>query len=463
MTRRIGLIGLGTMGRALALNLRDHGLEVIGFDSEDEARAAFVAAGAGLAPSSLPDLIAALPSPRVVLILVPAGAAVDRVMDALRPLLAAGDVVADCGNSHYGETVRRCRSWAVTGLHWLGVGVSGGESGARHGPAMMAGGGSEALDRIEPLLAPSAAMSGAGRCFGRFGGAGAGHFVKMVHNGIEYAEMQLIAEACLVLRRHLGLSAAATAALFAEWAAGDQGSYLLEISAAILAEIDTDSGKPLLDLVADAAEQKGTGHWTVTAAAELGVAAPTIAAAVNARLLSAALTDRAQVRDRLAPVSPAGSDCEVAQVGEALLAARLCAFAQGIAVLRAARRAFGWDLDPAEAVRVWSGGCIIRTRLLAPLAEAMAGGGEGVNLLALSPVAGRLATADAGWRRVVAAAAFGGLPVPALASALAYRDGLASARPGTELIQAQRDCFGAHGYGRIDRPGRFHSTWGVEP
>jgi 6-phosphogluconate dehydrogenase len=394
---------------------------------------------------------------------VPAGAAVDEQLDALLPLLEPGDVVIDGGNSHFRDTARRADKAAARGVDFLGLGISGGETGARLGPSIMAGGAKPAWDRVSGLFSAIAAQHNGEACCAWFGGGGAGHFVKMIHNGIEYADMQAIAETYGCLRDGLGLPAAEAARLFAGWQSGPLASYLIEITAAILGTQEKN-GTATVETILDRAAQKGTGQWASVAAMEIGVAAPTLAEAVSARLVSAAKPARERTAAMLgASVRVYGGDKDalIRDLADALLAARIAVYAQGFAVIAAAREAFGWkDLSLADVARVWQGGCIIRARLLDDLRAGFAAAPAETNLLLLPAVTQTLARVEAGWRRVVATAVTQGWPVPGIGSALAWFDGLRTARSAANLIQAQRDYFGAHGLERLDAPGKsVHLTW----
>ncbi len=453
MGAAIGIVGLGVMGRGLADNIAGRGFSVAVHDRNPEALAA---AGAVLACSSLSDLVAALERPRRVLLMVNAGRPVDDVLDLLSPLLAAGDVVADAGNSHFADTERRAQGMGNGGILFVGAGISGGEAGARLGPAIMVGGAEDAWKALAPILTAIAARVDGAPCCARVGPGGAGHFVKMVHNGIEYAAMQLIAEAGQLLRDLGGLSHAALGEVFAAWNRGELESYLVGITSGILATTDRDTGRPLVEMILDTAGQKGTGMWSGVAALELGVAAPTLVEAVCARALSARKAERvAASRVLSGPAAMPVDDVPalIDDVGEALLASLICAYAQGFALIEAGSKAHDWGIDLPAVAGLWRGGCIIRARLLDRL-----GGAAGAAIT--SPeVAGRLAAAQDSWRRTAGLAVAHGIPAPALLSALAWYDLSRSGRTWASLIQAQRDCFGAHTYERIDRPGRFHTRW----
>jgi 6-phosphogluconate dehydrogenase len=463
----IGLIGLGVMGRNLALNIADNGFTVAAWDPWPDAVRDFSASETvGDRPVSIHgsviDMVAALKTPRAVLLMVKAGEPVDAQIADLSGRLEAGDLIVDGGNSHYRDTMRRCMDLEGRGLRFLGTGVSGGEEGARHGPAIMAGGGDEAYARVAPMLEAIAASVEGEPCCAHVGGDGAGHFVKMIHNGIEYADMQLIAEVYFLMKNRLGLSYAEMRATFAEWNQGDLDSYLIEITADILGKTDPESGDPMLDVILDRAGQKGTGVWSSVAALELGVPAPTIAEAVFARALSALKDERLRAAEVLAePVADFDADPSefVSALRDALLASKICAYAQGFAVIRAASREFGWSIDLGHVSTIWRGGCIIRARFLDRIREAYARDAKLANLLLDPYFRDIMERSRAGWRRVVATAAADGLPAPALASALAYFDSYRSGRLWADLIQAQRDYFGAHTFERVDQPGTFHVDW----
>jgi 6-phosphogluconate dehydrogenase len=443
------------MGRSLALNIRDRGWGLVAWDPASEARTRLGAEGVTVV-ESLAELVPALDPPRAVLAMVPAGTPVDALLAELAPLLQAGDCVVDGGNSHYRDTVRRARALAAKEIGYLGLGVSGGEAGARHGPALMLGGDPDPAARLGPLLEAIAARVDGEACAVYLGPDGAGHFTKMLHNGIEYAEMQLIAEAVFLLRHLGGLAPAAMAEIFRAWNRGPLGSYLIEISAEIVGTRDPETGRPLLDLIRDRAGEKGTGRWAAIAALELGVAAPTLAEAVFARSLTA----------RPAPIATdaASRPTEdaarlVADLEGALLAARVAVYAQGFAVLRAAGPVHGWALPLARIARLWRGGCIIRAGILTRIAEAFERRPELPNLLQDAALAGLVDRGLGGWRRALGSATAAAISTPALASALAYRDALASPRLWADMIQAQRDYFGRHGFERTDKPGLFHHDW----
>jgi len=464
MKTQLGMIGLGVMGRNLALNVADHGFGVAGWDLDPEARSAF----AGSAPAiqvapDLPALVATLQRPRTLMLMVPAGRPVDLVLAELVPLLEEGDIVIDGGNTWFEDTNRRERSLAQSGLYYFGVGVSGGEDGARNGPALMPGGDPNSYRSIAPLLEAIAAKTEAGPCVGHVGPQGAGHFVKMVHNGIEYADMQLIAEAYDVLRRIYGLDAKRLGEVFAEWNRGTLESFLIEITAKIFSVRDQVTGDALVELVLDRAGQKGTGRWTVKAALDLGVAIPTITAAVDARILSSHKAQRevAQGHYALEVARAEPTSAAVDRVRDALFAAKICAYAQGMSVIRAASHSYDWKIDCAEIARIWKGGCIIRARFLDTIRSAYAAASDLPNLLVEPHFVGLMSEHQAALRELVGLAAAQGVPTPALSASLAYFDAYRSARLPQNLTQAQRDAFGAHTYLRVDDPSgeALHTDW----
>ncbi len=464
--KSLGLIGLGVMGENLALNFERNGFSVCGFDLDQSKRQQFAQRTQGLQASvadTLPALVAALQTPRRILIMVPAGNAVDAVLGELRPWLTAGDVVIDGGNTLYTDTARRIASLQDSGILYVGAGVSGGEEGALRGPALMPGGSPEAWPLVAPMLQAIAAKADDGQpCCDWMGSGGAGHFVKMVHNGIEYADMQMICEAWWLMKHLLAMSPAQCSAVFRAWNQGELGSYLIGITADILATQDPDTGDALVHLILDTAEQKGTGKWTSQVALDLGVTAPTIADAVFARTVSALKTERVAASAILTgPQAQAGQDAAtlLPQIRDALLAAKVCAYAQGFALLRAADREYGWGLSFERIAKVWRAGCIIRAQLLEDIRRAFDARVDLPNLLIDTHFAGLMAQAQQALREVVARAALQGVPAPAFMSALSYYDAYRSARLPANLLQAQRDYFGAHTYQRTDRPGQFHTRW----
>jgi 6-phosphogluconate dehydrogenase len=454
----LGLIGAGVMGRALASNLADHGVTVIVFDRDAAARARVASDPRLTAVDSAAALAARLPAPRAVLLMVNAGAPVDGSIAALLPHLAPGDIIVDGGNSDWRDTTRRTAELTAAGFDFVGLGVSGGEEGARRGPALMAGGSEAAYARIAPWLTAIAARADGRPCVAWFGPGAGGHFTKMAHNAIEYGVMQAIGEAVQVLRAGLGLSSKEMQEDVLAWGQGPRTSYLLELSADILGRSDRETGRPLIEVISDKAGQKGTGGWAVEAALSLGVALPSLAEAVFARTLSGA-PERGEAVARLGTSTKAGDAAIREDLGDALFAATLACYAQGFQLIRAGAAEAGWVRDPARAARVWQAGCILRAKLLVEVEAAYVAEPELPNLLLapnLKPVVEACLPA---WRRVVGFAAMQGIAVPVLSSSLAYLDGLRTAAGPTTMVQAMRDGFGAHGFLRLDKPGSHHADW----
>jgi 6-phosphogluconate dehydrogenase len=412
---------------------------------------------------SLEELLAGFGRPRRVLMMVPAGRPVDDLIAQLRRGLAAGDLLIDGGNSHFLDTRRRIGELDGTGILYIGTGVSGGEEGALRGPAIMPGGNAAAWPLIKPIFQQIAAKAPDGApCCEWIGPDGAGHFVKMIHNGIEYADMQMIGEAYVLMERVLGLTPTEMQGIFEEWNQGELNSYLIEITAAILGKMDEETGKPLVHMILDTAEQKGTGKWTSAVALDLGAPAQTIAIAVFARMMSALKAERvAAARVLGGPELRFTGDRQafVTMIRQALYASKVCCYAQGFQLLRAAHEEYGWDLQFGTIAALWRAGCIIRARFLAKIKEAYDRSPGLANLLLDRYFAGAIRDASPGWRRVVATAAELGVAVPAFGSALAYYDSYRTAVLPANLLQAQRDFFGAHTYRRIDRDGVFHTAW----
>ena len=470
----IGMIGLGVMGRNLALNMADRGYRVAAYDREPAATAALVAGEAAGQPivgcGSYDEFVGALSRPRRVMLMVNAGPPVDDVIGRITPLLEPGDILIDGGNSYFEDTERRIAETARSGVLFLGVGISGGEEGARHGPSIMPGGRPEAWPALREILQAIAAKVGPRGeipCCDWVGPGGAGHYVTMVHNGIEYGDMQLIAEAYGLLRDGLGLEAAELYDVFAEWNRGELDSYLIEITRDIFSVRDPEGGGALVDRVLDAAGQKGTGRWTGKQALDLGVPTTLITEAVFARALSAQKDERARASGVLsgprAALEAFRREVErrsfVEQVRRALYASKITSYAQGFVQLRAASAERGWDLRCGDLAMLWRGGCIIRAAFLERIKSAFDRDPQLVNLL-LDPYFREALEANQGaWREVVSVAARIGAWTPAFGAALAYFDGYRSARLPHNLLQAQRDYFGAHTYQRTDRPGTFHTDW----
>lgn len=466
-TYQVGVLGVGVMGRNLAWNIADHGYTVAVWNREADMLAEVLAAAPGRlhGTATLEEFVGALERPRRILIMITAGKPVDYVLDALEPLLEAGDIVIDGGNSWFEDTRRREDRLTARGLHFFGVGVSGGEDGARHGPSLMPGGKAEAYPRIQPVLEAIAARTDSGPCVTHVGPDGAGHFAKMVHNGIEYADMQFIAEAYDVLRRVGGLDAPALATTFAAWNRGPLESFLIEITGQVFTVVDPRTGGWLVDHVLDKAGQKGTGKWTVQMALDLGVSIPSIAAAIDARVLSsmkdARVAASAVLRGPAAPPAVADVAALTADVHDALYAAKLVAYAQGTALIRAGSDKYSWGIALDELARIWKGGCIIRARVLDTIMHAYKRDPALASLLLDPGIATALDAAQGAWRRVIALAIAHGIPVPAMASSLAYYDSYRTASLPQNLTQAQRDAFGSHTYQRSDAPaeGFVHTDW----
>ena len=458
--RELGMVGLGVMGRNLLLNMADHGFRVGGFDLNGEAVDALRAEAGGriLAASTLRELVGSLATPRALVMLVPAGAPVDAVVRDLAPLLAPGDVLIDAGNSHFRDTAAREEALAERGVAFLGVGVSGGESGARHGPSMMPGGSREGYERVRPVLERVAAVVDGEPCVAWLGTGAAGHYVKMVHNGIEYGVMQLIAESWDLLSRGLGLPLAEIREAMEGWRRSEVAGFLVDTTYRVLSQVDARTGGPLLPLIRDVARQKGTGRWTSEDALALGVPIPTIDAAVAMRHLSAREEARgAMGRAMGSPVRAAETSVTARQVHGALYAGMLLTFAQGMELLRTASDAYGYGLDLDTVARIWRGGCIIRSALLGRLREALRGGLP--TPLAHPAVATELAAHEGDLRAVVGLATARGIAAPAMMASLGLLDAYRSERLPTSLIQGQRDLFGAHRYERTDAEGTFHTEW----
>jgi 6-phosphogluconate dehydrogenase len=463
----IGVVGMAVMGRNLALNIESRGHAVSIFNRSREKTDQVIAEHGDkrLVPTyTIEEFVQSLEKPRRILLMVKAGAGTDAVIDELKPLLDKGDILIDGGNTNFNDTIRRNKELADAGLHFIGTGVSGGEEGALHGPSIMPGGPRDAYDLVAPILTEIAARADDGKpCVAYMGPDGAGHYVKMVHNGIEYGDMQLIAESYAVLKHVLGLSNAELAKVYSRWNDGELDSYLIDITAKIFGTKDDDTGRDLVDVILDRAEQKGTGKWTSHSALDLGVPLPVITEAVFARVLSSLKDERVAASGKLAG-PPAKTftgdrDAFIAAVGRALYLSKIVSYAQGFAQLRAASDAYHWHLDYGTIAQIWRGGCIIRARFLQNITDAYAEHGDLNNLL-LAPYFQDIATKyQAALREVVRAAVDAGVPVPCFSSAIAYYDGYRSERLPANLLQAQRDFFGAHTFERIDREGSFHADW----
>jgi len=461
-----GLIGMGTMGQNLALNIEHHGFSVAVYNRTAARTREFMerrAAGKNIvAGYTIEEFVGLLKTPRKIMMMVKAGPPVDAVIEQLKPHLEPGDIIIDGGNSFFGDTERREKDLAALGIHFIGTGISGGEYGALHGPSIMPGGPREAYELVEPIFKAIAAKVNGDPCVTYIGPRGAGHYVKMVHNGIEYGDMQLIAESYDLLSRGAGLSAAELHQIFADWNRGELSSYLIKITADIFAKVDEETGKPLVDVILDEAKQKGTGKWTSQNALDLGVPTPTTNVAVIARIISAYKEERVRASKVLSGPSPKyEGDRErlIRALRAALYAAKICSYAQGFALLRAASTEYKYNLPLAEIARIWRGGCIIRAQFLDKIRAAFERDPDLPNLLLDPEFAEAVQSRQDEWRFVVQTAVGLGIPCPAFAVSLAYYDAYRSERLPANLIQAQRDYFGAHTYRRIDKEGSFHTEW----
>ena len=465
----IGLIGLAVMGENLVLNMESHDFQVAVFNRTTSKVDAFMegrARGRNIVGChSIEELVSKLERPRKVFLLVKAGAAVDAFIDSIIPHLELGDIIIDGGNSHFPDTIRRTAYVESKGLLYVGTGVSGGEEGALKGPSIMPGGSAAAWPHVKEIFQSISAKVGDGSpCCEWLGSDGAGHFVKMVHNGIEYGDMQMICEAYALMRNVLGMPPAEISTVFGEWNEGELDSYLIEITRDILAKTDDETGKPMVDIIMDKAGQKGTGRWTSLAALDLGVPAQTIAEAVFARALSAIKDERLVASQKLAgPGAKFSGDKNafIEQLRQALYASKICSYAQGYQLLRAAAGEYQWDMNYGEIALMWRGGCIIRAQFLGNIKDAYDSNPGLQNLLLDDYFKDAVENSQLAWRQVVATAVEHGVPVPAFSSALAYYDGYRSAVLPANLLQAQRDYFGAHTYERVDKPvgEYFHTNW----
>ena len=465
----IGLIGLAVMGENLVLNMESHGFRAAVYNRHTEKVDAFInGRGAGknfVGCHSIEELCANLKSPRKIMMMVKAGKPVNDLIEQLIPHLDAGDIIIDGGNSFFPDTIRRTKYLAEKGLRFIGTGVSGGEEGALLGPAIMPGGAPEAWPAVKPIFqAISAKVAGGRPCCEWVGNDGAGHYVKMVHNGIEYGDMQMICEAYWILKNILGLSAAELHEVFEEWNQGELNSYLIEITSNIFTKTDPDTGKPVVDIILDTAGQKGTGKWTSQSALDLGAAAPTVAEAVFARCISAIKEERVAAAKVLGgKVKPFTGDKKafIESVRKALYASKICSYAQGFQLMRLAAKEYNWDLQYGDIALLWRGGCIIRASFLDKIKAAFDKNPDLANLLLDDFFHAIIDDCQEAWREVVATAVLAGIPVPAFSSALTYFDGYRSANLSANLLQAQRDYFGAHTYERVDRPRGeiYHTEW----
>ncbi|HVR41562.1 MAG TPA: decarboxylating NADP(+)-dependent phosphogluconate dehydrogenase [Thermoanaerobaculia bacterium] len=462
---KFAMIGLAVMGENLALNIEDHGFPIAVWNREPDKTDAFVAKNPGrkVTPTkSFAELAAALERPRRIMMMIKAGAPVDQTLDNLVPHLEPGDVVIDGGNSWFKETQDRTRRLESTGIHFVGSGVSGGEEGARFGPSLMPGGSNESWEAIRAVFEAIAAKSDSGACVTHVGPDGAGHFVKMVHNGIEYGDMQLIAEAYELLRKGHGANADQLAGIFDQWNTGPLESFLIEITSKIFRKRDDETGSPLVDKILDKAGQKGTGKWTAQVALDLAVPIPTIAAAIDARVLSS-MKDERVAASKVFGVDPPfpAPETFVQDVHEALYASKICSYAQGMALIQAGSREWNWSIDMREIARIWKAGCIIRAKFLDSIMRAYERNAALPNLLLDETFRDAITNAQAAWRRCVAYAQTNGIAIPALSSSLAYFDSYRTANLPQNLTQAQRDYFGAHTYQRNDLENApfVHTDW----
>jgi 6-phosphogluconate dehydrogenase len=463
----IGVVGLAVMGSNLARNLASReGNTVAVYNRTWERTETLITEHPEanfIASEKIEDFVASLQKPRTAIIMVQAGRGTDAVIDQLAELMEPGDIIVDGGNALFTDTIRREENIRAKGLHFVGTGISGGEEGALNGPSIMPGGTKESYETLGPILASIAARAEDGEpCVTHIGADGAGHFVKMIHNGIEYADMQLIAEAYDLLRRAAGYSPADIADIFDEWNKGDLDSYLIEITAQVLRQVDEKTGQPFVDVVLDQAGSKGTGVWTVQNALDLGIPVSGIGEAVFARALSSKPAQRAAAADLPGPSSPVAiEDREqfVEDVRRALYASKIVAYSQGFDAIVAGAEKYGWQIDLGQVAKIWRAGCIIRARFLGQITEAYTQTPDLVALVTAPYFRDAVTGAQQSWRRVVADATYAGVPVPGFASALSYYDGLRAERLPAALIQGQRDFFGAHTYKRVDAEGSFHTLW----
>jgi len=472
--QQVGVIGLAVMGKNLALNIESKGFSVSVYNRSGQKTDELLSKSTGkniVGTYSLKEFADSLEVPRKIIMMVKAGEAVDDTINNLLPYLSKGDILIDGGNSFFKDTIRRCRELQEKGIYFIGTGISGGEEGALKGPAIMPGGPKEAYDMVEDILAKISAHVDGEPCCTYIGSDGAGHYVKMVHNGIEYGDMQLISEAYLLLREVLNMGADELHETFREWNKGELNSYLIEITQDIFTKVDAETGKPMVDVILDRAGQKGTGKWTGQSALDLGVSVPTIAEAVFARCISAIKEERVAASRILSGPSPKsfnasqttlfeGNRSEFTEaVRKALYASKICSYAQGFALLRAAANEYGWKLNYGNIAMIFRGGCIIRAQFLHRIKEAYERNPELPNLMLDPYFKGILQDYQEAWREVICTAVRFGLPVPGFSSAISYYDGYRLEKLPANLIQAQRDYFGAHTFERTDREGIFHYNW----
>lgn len=464
-----GLIGLGVMGQNFVLNVERNGYGVAVYNRTAETTEKYIAgpaSGKNIKPAyTLKEFVDTLESPRRIMLLVKAGAPVDATIQQLIPLLDKGDLIIDGGNSFFLDTERRAKELESQGFNFFGMGVSGGEEGALWGPSLMPGGSRDAYKVVEPIMKAVAAKADEDGepCVTYIGPGGSGHYVKMVHNGIEYGDMELIAESYYLLKRALGLSAQELHEIFAEWNKTELSSFLIEITAKVFKKTDEDTGRPLVDVILDKAGQKGTGRWMVENALELGISIPTIIAAVNGRILSLQKDERVYASSVL--TGPAKKyegalpQKLIDSTRDALYVSKICSYAQGMSLLKKASVEYGYNMDLGTIAKIWRAGCIIRARLLNDITSAFNRNKDLPNLLVDDVFRESVKTRQESWRFVIRTAIESGIPVPAMSASLAYYDSYRSERLPANLIQAQRDFFGAHTFERIDKPGIFHADW----
>ena len=463
-----GLIGLGVMGQNFVLNVERNGFEVAVYNRTAETTEKYIAgpaAGKNIKPAyTLKEFVDALESPRKIMLLVKAGSPVDATIQQLIPLLDKGDLIIDGGNSFFTDTERRAKELESQGFNFFGMGVSGGEEGALWGPSLMPGGSRDAYKEVEPIMNAVAAKADEDGepCVTYLGPGGSGHYVKMVHNGIEYGDMELIAEAYYLLDRALGLSAQEFHEIFTEWNKAELSSFLIEITAKVFSKVDEDTGEPLVDVILDKAGQKGTGRWMGENALELGISIPTIIAAVNGRIISSQKEERVHASSVLTGPTKkyeGGSQKLIDATRDALYVSKICSYAQGMSLLKKASVEYGYNMDLGTIARIWRAGCIIRARLLNDITSAFNRNKDLPNLLVDDAFRESVNSRQESWRFVIQTAIESGIPMPAMSASLAYYDSYRSERLPANLIQAQRDFFGAHTFERIDKPGTFHADW----
>ena len=463
-----GLIGLGVMGQNFVLNVERNGFEVAVYNRTAETTEKYIAgpaAGKNIKPAyTLKEFVDALESPRKIMLLVKAGSPVDATIQQLIPLLDKGDLIIDGGNSFFTDTERRAKELESQGFNFFGMGVSGGEEGALWGPSLMPGGSRDAYKEVEPIMNAVAAKADEDGepCVTYLGPGGSGHYVKMVHNGIEYGDMELIAEAYYLLDRALGLSAQEFHEIFTEWNKAELSSFLIEITAKVFSKVDEDTGEPLVDVILDKAGQKGTGRWMGENALELGISIPTIIAAVNGRIISSQKEERVHASSVLTGPTKkyeGGSQKLIDATRDALYVSKICSYAQGMSLLKKASLEYGYNMDLGAIARIWRAGCIIRARLLNDITSAFNRNKDLPNLLVDDAFRESVNSRQESWRFVIQTAIESGIPMSAMSASLAYYDSYRSERLPANLIQAQRDFFGAHTFERIDKPGTFHADW----